>query len=78
MLRTGDILILREREYRRGEGAIMVRILAVGGLRRDDDGYWLPVKCAQTTWRVEPQVRFIEIRTCSIIRARRRAAETSD
>ena len=73
MLTVGDVLILRENEYRHGDGAIHVEIIAVGDLRYENQGYWLPVKCAQRTWRAQPMVRFIEIRSTSIPCARSRA-----
>ncbi|GGK03864.1 hypothetical protein GCM10010123_37280 [Pilimelia anulata] len=74
MLRTGDRLLLHEGEYRRGRDLIAVEILAVGALRLDGSGYWLPVKCARTTPHAPPEVRFIEIRSASIPLARSRAA----
>ncbi|GGK07292.1 hypothetical protein GCM10010123_41420 [Pilimelia anulata] len=72
MLTPGDVLILREREYRHGEGTIVVEIIAADDLRYDDEGYRLPVKCGQITWRAPPVVRFIEIRSASIPYARSR------
>lgn len=73
MIHRGDLLILLEKEYRHGRGSIMIEIIAVGDMRHDAEGYWLPVKCEQRTWRTQPEVRFIEIRSTSIPGARSRS-----
>ncbi|GGK02720.1 hypothetical protein GCM10010123_35850 [Pilimelia anulata] len=72
MLRRGDVLILRETEWRTGQGSILVTVTAVGDRRYDDGGWWISVKCDQITWRKQPEVRFIEIRAASVQRARQR------
>ncbi|GGK07352.1 hypothetical protein GCM10010123_41580 [Pilimelia anulata] len=73
MIHPGDLLILREREWRTGQGSILVTVTAVGDTRYDDGDWWISVKCGLTTWRKLPEVRFIEIRAASLGRARQRA-----
>ncbi|GGK24929.1 hypothetical protein GCM10010124_16830 [Pilimelia terevasa] len=74
MLTFGDVLMLDARQYRDVQGSIMVEILAVGDLRADEDGYWLPVKCNHMTPDGRAEVRFIEIKSASVPHARSRAA----
>ncbi|WP_189171925.1 hypothetical protein [Pilimelia anulata] len=71
------MLILREKEWRTGQGSILVTVTAVGDGRYDEGDWWISVKCDQTTWRKQPGVRFIEVRAASVDRARHRVETTA-
>ncbi|GGK07107.1 hypothetical protein GCM10010123_41150 [Pilimelia anulata] len=72
MPRDGDLLILRESEYRRGDGAILVTVAAIGDTCEEAGVRWVSVKAHQQRWTDEPAVRFIEVRAASVLDAKRR------
>ncbi|GGK39329.1 hypothetical protein GCM10010124_35030 [Pilimelia terevasa] len=56
MLRRGDVLILREKEWRTGQGSILVTVTAVGD-RRYDEGDWLSLGSRRPRLRPPRQPR---------------------
>jgi len=48
--RPGDVLKIHEDNYRYGVGELVLRVTAIGGALRLDDGDWLTVVGIQIAW----------------------------
>lgn len=65
-MNRGDLLVLREREWRGGTGSLLVTVIAVGDTRYVDGDWWTATKVEVVTWQARPEVLFIEVRAASV------------